>query len=66
MNVNGNKIQITGAPVGARVTLLDIQGRVILRTKVNAMGHSMITVPHQGRYLVLVGKELKIVSTYHK
>ena len=59
--VNGRSLQITGAKVGANVSLFDLQGRVIYNGRADAASFSM-SVPQAGSFLLRVGTLQKVVN----
>ena len=58
---NGRSLQITGAKVGANVSLFDLQGRVIYNGRADAANFSM-SVPQAGSFLLRIGSQQKLVN----
>ena len=58
---NGRSLQITGAKVGANVSLFDLQGRVIYNGRADATNFSM-SVPQAGSFLLRIGSQQKLVN----
>ena len=59
--VNGRSLQISGAKVGANVSLFDLQGRVIYNGRADAASFSM-DVPQAGAFLLRIGSQQKVVN----
>jgi len=59
--INGRNLQISGAKVGTKINLLDMQGRVIYNARVDAASFS-VNVPQSGAYVLRIGSELRIVN----
>ena len=59
--VNGRSLQISGAKVGANVSLFDLQGRVIYNGRADAASFSM-DVPQAGSFLLRIGSQQKLVN----
>ena len=59
--VNGRSLQISGAKVGANVSLFDLQGRVIYNGRADAASFSM-DVPQAGSFLLRIGSQQKVVN----
>ena len=58
---NGRSLQISGAKVGANVSLFDLQGRVIYNGRANTASFSM-SVPQAGAFLLRIGSQQKVVN----
>lgn len=56
---NGGVINVSGAKVGTHCQLIDLQGKVLAQTAINAEGSSQINTEHfpAGLYLVMVGAQ---------
>ena len=59
--VNGRHLQISGAKVGSKVSLFDMQGRVLYNGRVNVADFSL-NAPRTGSFLLRVGTQQKIVN----
>ena len=59
--VNGRSLQVSGANVGAKVGLFDLQGRVIYNGRAETANFS-VNVPRSGSFLLRVGTQQKIVN----
>ena len=58
---NGRSLQISGAKVGANVSLFDLQGRVIYNGRANTASFSM-SVPQAGSFLLRIGSQQNVVN----
>ena len=61
VNVVSRNIQFSAAPVGATYALLDLQGRVLQKGRVESANFN-IAVPQSGSYLVRINKQTKRVD----
>lgn len=61
MEVSGRDVAILGAKVGSMVAVLDMQGRVISKGRVDAANFS-VTMPRAGMYIIRVNNVAKKVS----
>jgi len=59
--VSGRQLQITGAKIGASVSLFDMQGSVMYNGRVDAPNFTM-NVLRSGSYLLRIGTQQKIVN----
>ena len=59
--VNGHMLQITGAKMGASVSLFDMQGSVMYNGRVDVPNFTM-NIPRSGSYLLRIGSQRKIVN----
>ena len=59
--VSGRQLQITGAKIGAGVSLFDMQGSVMYNGRVDAPNFTM-NVLRSGSYLLRIGTQQKIVN----
>jgi hypothetical protein len=55
-------ILVSGAPLGSRVSLLDMQGRILYQGRITSSGFT-IKVPNTGAYIVRIQNTNKIVKT---
>ena len=58
---NGHMLQITGAKMGASVSLFDMQGSVMYNGRVDVPNFTM-SIPRSGSYLLRIGSQQKIVN----
>jgi hypothetical protein len=58
---NGHMLQITGAKMGANVSLFDMQGSVMYNGRVDVPNFTM-SIPRSGSYLLRIGTQQKIVN----
>ena len=61
MNVVSRNIQISAAPIGSAYAVLDMQGRVLRKGRVESANFN-VSMPESGHYLVRVGEKTKRVS----
>lgn len=63
VTVLGNTLQVAGARVGAKYTLFDMQGNMVLRGTANSTNIN-VNVPTPGRYVLQIGNGIRNVSVY--
>lgn len=61
VNVVSRNIQISAAPIGSAYAVLDMQGRVLRKGRVESANFN-VSMPESGHYLVRVGEKTKRVS----
>lgn len=61
LSVANRSVQIAGAPVGKRIALLDMQGRVLYAGQIATENFSVM-VPNSGRYIVRIGNATQVVN----
>jgi hypothetical protein len=61
VNVVSRNIQISAAPIGSAYAVLDMQGRVLRKCRVESANFN-VSMPESGHYLVRVGEKTKRVS----
>lgn len=61
LSVANRSVQIAGAPVGKKIALLDMQGRVLYAGQIATENFSVL-VPNSGRYIVQVGNAAQVVN----
>lgn len=61
VSVAGRNMSVFGATVGAKLAVLDMQGRVISVGQVEAANFSM-TLPRSGLYVIRIGNQMKQIS----
>jgi len=61
VNVNGHEITVAGAPVGATVSVFDIQGQVLFTRRSESANFSL-KMPQSGTYLLRIGKTVQRVQ----
>ena len=59
--VNGHDLQISGAKIGAQVSLFDMQGRVMYNGRVETADFTLNLV-RSGSFLLRVGSQQKVVN----
>jgi len=57
----GRELQVSGARVGASLVLLDLQGRVLRKFRVESVNFAF-PVEHAGGYLVRIGNDVRRIS----
>ena len=62
VNAAGRLLQVYGAHAGSKVSVFDMQGRVIARGQVNAGGNVALEMRRAGNYLVQVGRQAHRVN----
>lgn len=58
----GRMLQVYGAQAGAKVSVFDMQGRVVVRGQVNSAGNVALEMRLAGNYLVQVGLQVHKVN----
>ena len=62
VKVAGRILQVYGAQVGSKVSVFDMQGRVIAKGQVDATGNVALEMRLAGSYLVQVGRQVHKVD----
>lgn len=60
IKVNSRNIQISAAPVGKAYALLDMQGRVLQKGRVDSANFSIVA-PRAGSFFIRIGSQIRIV-----
>ena len=60
IKVNSRNIQISAAPVGKAYALLDMQGRVLQKGRVESANFSIVA-PRAGSFFIRIGSQIRIV-----
>lgn len=60
IKVNSRNIQISAAPVGKAYALLDMQGRVLQKGRVDSANFSIVA-PRSGSFFIRIGSQIRIV-----